>query len=84
MCFASRKVNRRVQVRSLWATVDGMLTTTEPDGKVLESVLQGDVDQHALDGSGRHLQIPRRLLERMEQPSQQVSAAGALARLTLV
>ncbi|XP_019718815.1 HAUS augmin-like complex subunit 6 isoform X1 [Hippocampus comes] len=64
-------------VRSLWATVDGMLTTTESNRKVLESVLQGDVDQHALDGSRRHLQIPRCLLQRIEQPSQQLSLGKA-------
>ncbi|XP_077355634.1 HAUS augmin-like complex subunit 6 [Festucalex cinctus] len=64
-------------VRSLWAAVDGMLSTTEPDRKVLESVLEGEVDQYVVDGTGRRLQIPRRLLDRMEQPPQQLSSGKA-------
>ncbi|XP_061619931.1 HAUS augmin-like complex subunit 6 isoform X2 [Phyllopteryx taeniolatus] len=59
-------------VRSLWSSVDGMLSTTEQNRKVLESVLEGEADRYALDGTGRRLKVPRSLLERMERPSQQL------------
>ncbi|XP_061524793.1 HAUS augmin-like complex subunit 6 isoform X2 [Phycodurus eques] len=59
-------------VRSLWSSVDGMLSTTEQNRKALESVLEGEADRYALDGTGRRLKVPRSLLERMERPSQQL------------
>ncbi|XP_077401799.1 HAUS augmin-like complex subunit 6 [Vanacampus margaritifer] len=64
-------------VRSLWAAVDGMMSTTEPDRRAMESVLAGEVDQYALDGAGRPLQIPRSLLEKVEQRPQQLSSGKA-------
>ncbi|XP_051285061.1 HAUS augmin-like complex subunit 6 [Dicentrarchus labrax] len=64
------------QVRSLWSTIDGMLSTTKEDQHAVESVLKGDVDQYVLDGTDRVLKIPRCLLERVEQLPHQLSSGN--------
>lgn len=61
------------KVRSLWSTVDGMLSIIREEQHAVDSVLKGDVDQYALDGTDRVLKIPRCLLERVEQLPHQVS-----------
>lgn len=61
-----------LQVRSLWSDIDGMLSTNKEEQHIVESVLKGDVDQYKLDGTDRVLQIPRSLLERIEQLPHQV------------
>lgn len=59
-------------MRSLWSTIDEMLSTTKEEQNAVQSVLKGDVDQHILDGTDRALKIPRSLLERIEQLPHQV------------
>ncbi|XP_030635058.1 HAUS augmin-like complex subunit 6 [Chanos chanos] len=57
------------KARSLWATVDTVLSTLEKERAVVESVVQGNVDQYTLDGSDLSVKIPHVLLERMEKLS---------------
>lgn len=57
----------------MWSDIDGMLSATKEGQNVVESVLKGDVDQYILDGTDQVLQIPRSLLERIEQLPHQVS-----------
>ncbi|XP_061921184.1 HAUS augmin-like complex subunit 6 isoform X1 [Entelurus aequoreus] len=66
--------NKTVMVRSLWSTIDEMRLTTEESQHVLGSVLKGVVDQYTLDGTDRRLQIPRCLIETIEQLPQQLSS----------
>lgn len=63
------------QVRSLWSSMDGVLSTLEEERRVVESVIRGDVDQYTLDGTDLALKIPRVLLERIEQLSHLVRCA---------
>ncbi|XP_034413296.1 HAUS augmin-like complex subunit 6 isoform X2 [Cyclopterus lumpus] len=63
-------------VRSLWSDIDGMLSATKEEQHVLESVLKGDVDQYILDGTDRVLNIPRSLLDRIEQLPHQLSSGN--------
>lgn len=65
------------QVRSLWSTIDGMLSSIKAEQEAVESVLQGEADQYVLDGTDRVLTVPRRLQERVEQLPQQVRALPA-------
>ncbi|KAM3590470.1 uncharacterized protein V6R79_010394 [Siganus canaliculatus] len=62
------------KVRSLWAAIDEVLSTTKEEQHAVESVLKGDVDQHILDGTDRGLKIPRSLLERVEKLPHQLSS----------
>ncbi|KAI4900139.1 hypothetical protein NFI96_023867 [Prochilodus magdalenae] len=62
------KINK---VRSLWAEIDKALSHLEGEQSVLESVIQGKVDQYALDGKDINVKIPAVLLERMERLSHQ-------------
>lgn len=55
------------QVRSLWAAVDGLICSVRAQQEGVDRVLQGQVDQHVLDGTGQALKVPRRLQERVEQ-----------------
>lgn len=64
------------KVRSLWSDIDGMLSATKEEQNVVESVLKGDVDQYILDGTDQVLQIPRSLLERIEQLPHQLSSGN--------
>ncbi|XP_029311302.1 HAUS augmin-like complex subunit 6 [Cottoperca gobio] len=64
------------RVRSLWSDIDGMLSATKEEQHAVESVLKGDVDQYILDGTDRVLNIPRSLLERIEQLPHQLSSGN--------
>uniref|UniRef100_A0A3Q3G944 HAUS augmin-like complex, subunit 6 n=1 Tax=Labrus bergylta TaxID=56723 RepID=A0A3Q3G944_9LABR len=64
------------KVRSLWSTVDEMLSTTKEEQQAVGSVLKGDVDRHVLDGTNRVLKIPLTLLERVEQLPNQLSSGN--------
>ncbi|XP_003452432.1 HAUS augmin-like complex subunit 6 [Oreochromis niloticus] len=64
------------KVRSLWSTIDGMLSAIKEEQSAVESVLKGDVDQYTLDGTDRVLKIPRCLLERIEQLPHQLSSGN--------
>lgn len=67
------------QVRALWAAVDGLICSVAAQREGLDSVLQGQVDQHVLDGTGRALKVPRRLQEQVEQlPQVRLTPASAL------
>lgn len=66
------------KVRSLWSTIDEMLSSTSGEQQAVESVLKGEVDQHILDGTNRVLKIPRTLLERVEQLPNQVREISQL------
>ncbi|XP_071020550.1 HAUS augmin-like complex subunit 6 isoform X2 [Oncorhynchus clarkii lewisi] len=65
------------KVRSLWSSIDGVLSTLEEERRVLECVIGGGVDQYTLDGTGLALKIPRVLLERIEQLSH-LSSVGSV------
>ncbi|KAK2863232.1 hypothetical protein Q5P01_002765 [Channa striata] len=64
------------KVRSLWSTIDEMLSTTNDGQGAVGSVLKGDVDQYILDGTDRVLKIPRSLVERVEQLPHQLSSGN--------
>ncbi|XP_035849650.1 HAUS augmin-like complex subunit 6 isoform X2 [Sander lucioperca] len=63
-------------VRSLWSDIDRMLSTIKEEQHAVESVLKGEVDQYVLDGTDRTLNIPRSLLERIEQLPHQLSSGN--------
>uniref|UniRef100_A0AAR2M2C7 HAUS augmin-like complex subunit 6 N-terminal domain-containing protein n=1 Tax=Pygocentrus nattereri TaxID=42514 RepID=A0AAR2M2C7_PYGNA len=63
-------------VRSLWAEIDKTLSSLEGEQNVLDSVIQGKVDQYALDGRDSSVKIPAVLLERMERLSHQTSTGS--------
>lgn len=65
-----------LQVRSLWSTIDGVLSNVEEERRVVECVIRGDVDQYILDGSDLSLKIPKVLLERIERLSNHVRGEG--------
>ncbi|CAB1351742.1 unnamed protein product [Coregonus sp. 'balchen'] len=65
------------KVRSLWSSMDGVLSTLEEERRVVECVIRGDVDQYTLDGTDLSLKIPRVLLERLEQLSH-LSSVGSV------
>nr|XP_046183996.1 HAUS augmin-like complex subunit 6 [Oncorhynchus gorbuscha] len=65
------------KVRSLWSSMDGVLSTLEEERRVVESVIRGDVDQYTLDGTDLALKIPCVLLERIEQLSH-LSSVGSV------
>lgn len=64
------------KVRTLWSTIDEMLSTTKENQNAVESVLKGDADQYILDGTDRVLRLPRTLLERIEQLPHQLSSGN--------
>lgn len=73
-----------LQVRSLWSVFDGMLSAIKEEQKVVDCVVNGEVDQHTLDGTDLVLKIPQTLLERIEQLPQHVSGGwGGLFTMQL-
>ncbi|XP_078132331.1 HAUS augmin-like complex subunit 6 isoform X2 [Sander vitreus] len=69
-------VEKTQMVRSLWSDIDRMLSTIKEEQHAVESVLKGEVDQYVLDGTDRALNIPRSLLERIEQLPHQLSSGN--------
>ncbi|KAM9400893.1 HAUS augmin-like complex subunit 6 [Salvelinus alpinus] len=65
------------KVRSLWSSIDGVLSALEEERRVVECVIRGDVNQYTLDGTGLALKIPRVLLDRLEQLSH-LSSVGSV------
>uniref|UniRef100_A0A4W4GQU6 HAUS augmin-like complex subunit 6 N-terminal domain-containing protein n=1 Tax=Electrophorus electricus TaxID=8005 RepID=A0A4W4GQU6_ELEEL len=61
------------KVRSLWAEINEALSSLEGERSVLDSVLEGRVEQYVLDGKDISVNIPTILLERLERLSQQTS-----------
>uniref|UniRef100_A0A3B4CMW0 HAUS augmin-like complex subunit 6 N-terminal domain-containing protein n=1 Tax=Pygocentrus nattereri TaxID=42514 RepID=A0A3B4CMW0_PYGNA len=61
---------------NLWAEIDKTLSSLEGEQNVLDSVIQGKVDQYALDGRDSSVKIPAVLLERMERLSHQTSTGS--------
>ncbi|KAM8933538.1 HAUS augmin-like complex subunit 6 [Pelodytes ibericus] len=53
-------------VRSLWNTTMQSLKTIEREVEVVDSVLQGNVDQYCMDGSNVSLNIPNKLVTVLE------------------
>uniref|UniRef100_A0A8C7DYC4 HAUS augmin-like complex subunit 6 n=1 Tax=Oncorhynchus kisutch TaxID=8019 RepID=A0A8C7DYC4_ONCKI len=74
---ATPQADKIQKVRSLWSSMDGVLSTLEEERRVVESVIRGDVDQYTLDGTDLALKIPRVLLERIEQLSH-LSSVGSV------
>ncbi|XP_011605069.2 HAUS augmin-like complex subunit 6 [Takifugu rubripes] len=68
------------KVRSLWATVDGMLSSIKAEQEAVGSVLQGEVDQYVLDGTDRVLTVPQSLQARVEQLPHQLSSGRLYER----
>ncbi|CAB1345154.1 unnamed protein product, partial [Coregonus sp. 'balchen'] len=69
------------KVRSLWSSIDRVLSTLEEERRVVECVIRGDVVQYNLDGTGLALKIPRVLLERIEQLSHLLNLLSMLELL---
>ncbi|XP_007255258.3 HAUS augmin-like complex subunit 6 [Astyanax mexicanus] len=65
------KTHHKVQI--LWAEIDKSLSGLEGEHRILDSVIQGNVDQYVLDGKDICVKIPAILLERMERLSHQTS-----------
>ncbi|KAM9836845.1 HAUS augmin-like complex subunit 6 [Aulostomus maculatus] len=61
--------------RSLWSTIDGMLSSTQEGQQVLKCVLKG-TDQYRLDGKDWVLKVPQSLLERVEHLPHQLSSGN--------
>lgn len=70
--YSNNMLYLRFQVRGLWAETDGVLSTLGGDGKAVESVIRGQVDQYTLDGQDLGVRIPTVLRERLERLSHQV------------
>lgn len=49
-----------------------MLSSLREKQRIMDRVLQGDVDQYALDGADMKLRVPPVLQERMEKMAEQV------------
>ncbi|XP_034712357.1 HAUS augmin-like complex subunit 6 isoform X1 [Etheostoma cragini] len=73
---ADSSAEKTQMVRSLWSDIDRMRSTIKEEQHAVESVLKGEVDQYVLDGTDRVLNIPRCLLERIEQLPHQMSSGN--------
>uniref|UniRef100_A0A8C0IUK1 HAUS augmin like complex subunit 6 n=1 Tax=Chelonoidis abingdonii TaxID=106734 RepID=A0A8C0IUK1_CHEAB len=76
-------------VRSRWASVMETLTSLEKEKEVVDSVVDGHVDQYALDGTNVTISVPRLLLDKIENQMYKlhignVYEAGKLNLLTVI
>lgn len=55
------------QVRSLWSSVDEVVSSIKAEQDGVERVLRGEVDQYVLDGTDQVLKVPRVLQEQVER-----------------
>ncbi|CAM4558901.1 unnamed protein product [Lepidochelys olivacea] len=85
----SNKAERVQKVRSRWASVMETLTFLEKEKEVVDSVVDGHVDQYALDGTNVAINVPRLLLEKIENQMYNlhignIYEAGKLNLLTVI
>ncbi|XP_005297732.2 HAUS augmin-like complex subunit 6 isoform X1 [Chrysemys picta bellii] len=85
----SNKAERVQKVRSRWASVMETLTFLEKEKEVVDSVIDGHVDQYALDGTNVTINVPRLLLDKIENQMYKlhignVYEAGKLNLLTVI
>ncbi|KAM9138218.1 HAUS augmin-like complex subunit 6 [Pangshura tecta] len=85
----SNKAERVQKVRSRWASVMETLTSLEKEKEVVDSVVDGHVDQYALDGTNVTINVPRLLLDKIENQMYKlhignVYEAGKLNLLTVI
>ncbi|XP_037757958.1 HAUS augmin-like complex subunit 6 isoform X2 [Chelonia mydas] len=85
----SNKAERAQKVRSRWASVMETLTFLEKEKEVVDSVVDGHVDQYALDGTNVTINVPRLLLEKIENQMYNlhignIYEAGKLNLLTVI
>uniref|UniRef100_A0A8C3XX64 HAUS augmin like complex subunit 6 n=1 Tax=Chelydra serpentina TaxID=8475 RepID=A0A8C3XX64_CHESE len=78
-----------IKVRSRWASVMETLTFLEKEKEVVDSVVDGHVDQYALDGTNVTISVPRLLLDKIENQMYKlhignVYEAGKLNLLTVI
>uniref|UniRef100_A0A8C0HDU7 HAUS augmin like complex subunit 6 n=1 Tax=Chelonoidis abingdonii TaxID=106734 RepID=A0A8C0HDU7_CHEAB len=77
------------ELHKLWASVMETLTSLEKEKEVVDSVVDGHVDQYALDGTNVTISVPRLLLDKIENQMYKlhignVYEAGKLNLLTVI
>uniref|UniRef100_A0A8C8RM33 HAUS augmin like complex subunit 6 n=1 Tax=Pelusios castaneus TaxID=367368 RepID=A0A8C8RM33_9SAUR len=85
----SNKAERVQKVRSMWASVMETLTFLEKEKEVVDSVVNGHVDQYTLDGTNVTINVPRLLLDKIENEMDKlhignVYEAGKLNLVTVI
>nr|XP_009675301.1 PREDICTED: HAUS augmin-like complex subunit 6 isoform X1 [Struthio camelus australis] len=60
------KTERIQKVRSMWTFIMDTLTSLEKEKEIVESVLEGRVDQYTLDGTNVALSVPQLLADKVE------------------
>ncbi|XP_074851070.1 HAUS augmin-like complex subunit 6 isoform X2 [Carettochelys insculpta] len=85
----SNKAGRVQKVRSMWASVLETLTSLEKEKEVVDCVVDGRVDQYTLDGTDVTLNVPRLLIDKIENQMYNlhignVYEAGKLNLLTVI
>ncbi|XP_067409233.1 HAUS augmin-like complex subunit 6 [Emydura macquarii macquarii] len=85
----SNKAERIQKVRCMWASVMETLTFLEKEKEVVDSVVNGHVDQYTLDGSNVTINVPRLLLDKIENEMYKlhignVYEAGKLNLVTVI
>uniref|UniRef100_A0A672ZQW1 HAUS augmin-like complex subunit 6 N-terminal domain-containing protein n=1 Tax=Sphaeramia orbicularis TaxID=375764 RepID=A0A672ZQW1_9TELE len=64
------------KVRSLWSTIDEILSSTKEEQHAVQSVIKGEADQYTLDGTDQVVKISKSLLERIQQLPHQLSSGN--------
>lgn len=64
-----------IKVRSMWTTVTETFAGLEKEREVVDSVVKGHVDQYTLDGTDITINIPRLLLDKIENEMYRVSGS---------
>uniref|UniRef100_A0A8B9SEY9 HAUS augmin like complex subunit 6 n=1 Tax=Apteryx owenii TaxID=8824 RepID=A0A8B9SEY9_APTOW len=60
------KTERIQKVRSMWTFIMDTLTSLEKEKEVVDSVLEGHVDQYTLDGTNVSVSVPQLLTDKIE------------------
>ncbi|XP_077201268.1 HAUS augmin-like complex subunit 6 [Paroedura picta] len=76
------------RVRSIWALIIETLKLLQKERQVVDSIVNGHVDQYLLDGTSTTVSVPRLLLEKVEKEMhrlqvENVYEAGRLNMLTI-
>ncbi|XP_025047534.1 HAUS augmin-like complex subunit 6 isoform X1 [Alligator sinensis] len=85
----SNRTEKVQKVRSMWTTVTETFAGLEKEKEVVDSVVKGHVDQYTLDGTDITINVPRLLLDKIENGMYRlhignVYEAGKLNFLTVV
>uniref|UniRef100_A0A8C3L110 HAUS augmin like complex subunit 6 n=1 Tax=Chrysolophus pictus TaxID=9089 RepID=A0A8C3L110_CHRPC len=71
-CFNIKLLSFIIKVRSMWTLIMETFTSLKKEMEIVDSVCEGRVDQYVFDGTNVVVSVPRLLVDRVENATEEV------------